>query len=231
MLTDILTGFSRPASDTWGFSSSGTGQFIFNNQGIRLSGADAYQFGPSYNATADTGISRDGAAALIAFGAGAQGDETALIRSANSCRITSTVSLSTSATNVCVFNLPSVAKGWFLSCNFLWQVSAGTSPSISFGVNAQQTPTGTTHIAGTILTTNANNSAPVGQQGSVALSASGGLNVVTASALTTSSTNFQASMFGTILASGTAGTFTITSTGSGSGFMGAILSGSGCTLQ
>jgi hypothetical protein len=227
VLTDTTTGFSRPAANEWGFSSNGTGQFLFSGQGILLNGgADIYQFGPSYNAAADTGISRDGAGGLIAVGAGTTvGDESAFIRSAGPCRITAVTSVVTTGTTLCTFYLPAVAKAWYLSCNFLWGVSAGTSPSISFGVNAQQTPTGTTHMAGSILTNNTNS----GVEGSVSLSSSGALTVVTAS-VGTSATSFQASMFGTLLASSTAGTFTVTATGTGTGFTGAISSG-GCVLQ
>lgn len=229
VLTDTLTGFSRPGTDAWGFSSNGAGQFIFGNQGIRLNGAsDTYQFGPSYNAAADTGISRAGAAALIAFGAGAQGDETALIRSANPCRITSAIAFSTSGTafTICTFNLPAVAKVWFLSCNFIWQISAGTGTSIAFGVNPSQTPTVSTHVAGSILTSNTNS----GVENVVVLSSAGALNVVN-TAITASATLFQASMFGTISASGSSGTLAITATGTGTGLTGGISSGSGCTLQ
>jgi len=75
----------------------------------------------------------------------------------NSCRVTAgDITLSTSATNICSFSLPAVAKPWAWQCQIPWAVTAGTTPTLSIGVNASQTPTGTTNASAEIKTTNTN---------------------------------------------------------------------------
>jgi fibronectin-binding autotransporter adhesin len=144
----------------------------------------------------------------------------------NVTRVTSDITLSTSATNIASFTLPALAKAWAFRADIMWVVSAGTTPTLSIGVNLSQTPTGTTNGAGNILTSNAD----VGVDGSSPISASGATNLVTTGTLTPAGTVFQASCFGTILASATAGTFAITMTGTGSGFAGVAKAGTACYL-
>lgn len=151
---------------------------------------------------------------------------TELIRGLNSCRVTGDITLSTSATNVCSFSLPASALGWAWHCDILWTVTAGTTPTIAIGVNASQTPTGTTNGYAQIKTTNAN----VATEGTAAISASGAINLLTSPTLTVSATVFSADSSGTLLASGTAGTFAITMTGTGASFAGKAKAGTACYL-
>jgi hypothetical protein len=173
----------------------------------------------------DTGQSRI-AQGVWGFGNQTQGDESALIRSGMPCRITTAVTLSTSATNICSWSLPAVAKTWAWRCDVRWAVTAGTTPTISFGMNASQTPTSETG-SGSILTTNTGTST----QSSATSTSSGSQNIITSPTLTTSATLFQASTFGTVQASATAGTFALNATGAGASFAGTIGVGSVCTLQ
>jgi len=78
-------------------------------------------------------------------------------------------------------------------------------------VNYTQTPTGASGMMGEILTTNTG----TGTQAWVALSATGATNLLTTAAYTPSASINQASISGTLLASATAGTFTITMTAAG----------------
>jgi hypothetical protein len=226
------TGIWSSAANTLVWQSTGNNVAAFLSTGFGI--ANTRVFGVSStnaaNGALTLGFSAQGSGAgtqVMALGNGTAADETGLLRSANICRISADVTLSTSATNICSFTLPNVTKVWAVKCNIGWAVTAGTTPTIAFGVNASQTPAGTTNIFGNILTTNAN----VGTEGSAALSASGAVNVLTSPTLTTSATLFQATLFGTLNASATTGTFAITSTGTGASFAGAVKAGSTCELN
>jgi len=196
---------------------------ISNVTGLTLNVGDWFGWGAIPGGTNDTTIARP-AAKVIQFGA--SGDDTALIRDGNIKRLTTDTALATSATNVFQWSLPASAKPWAFRADIIWSVTAGTTPTLSIGVNASQTPTGTTNAAASILTTNAD----VGTEGTAAISASGAINVLTTGTLTPSGTLFQAQIFGTLLASGTAGTFSITMTGTGAGFAGTASAGSFATI-
>jgi hypothetical protein len=178
--------------------------------------------GPSLGVL-DVAFSRP-APGLMALGNGTASDETALFRSGNACRITADVTLSTSATNICSYSLPAVAKAWAWQCEFIYAVTAGTTPTLSVGVNASQTPTGTTNGTVNIYTSNTD----VGVQGSAPISTSGATNLGTTGTLTPAATIFQGNSYGTLLAPGTAGTFAITMTGTGASFAGVVKAGSTC---
>lgn len=164
---------------------------------------------------------------MWAAGNGTAADDSALLRW-GICRVTTDVTLSTSATTFCNFsNLPNVAKSWALTCDVSWSVTAGTTPTIAFGVNPSQTPTGATNITGEIKTTNTNTAT----ENTVSLSASGALNIITSPTLTTAATIFSGHIYGTVLASATAGSFAVTATGTGTSFAGVVRAGTVCELR
>ena len=151
---------------------------------------------------------------------------TEFFRPINACRLTTDTALSTSATNICSFSLPASALGWAWQCDILWNVTAGTTPTIAIGVNPSQTPTATTNGYAEIKTSNAN----AATEGTAAISASGATSLLTSGTLTPAATIFSATTFGTIAASGTAGTFAITMTGTGASFAGNAKAGTACYL-
>jgi len=210
------------------FITSGSVGLGVGANGIFTLNSNAFYF--TRSGSREAGIDDESAATgsiVLGAGSSSNGNEGALLRSANICRLQADVTLSTSATNVCSFSLPAVAKTWYFTCTLPWSVTAGTTPTISFGVNASQTPNVTTNVYGEIKTTNTNTAT----EASAALSASGAVNVITSPTLTTSSTVFMASMSGTLGASATAGTFAITATGTGASFAGGVRNGGGCVLQ
>jgi hypothetical protein len=224
------TGLWSPSAAVLAWQSTGNNVADFVNNGIEIANTRAFLASSTNagNGAVTLGISPVGSGAgtqAWALGNGTVGDDTALTRW-GTCRISSDVTLSTSATSICAFTLPNVSKVWALECHIGWAVTAGTTPTLSFGVNASQTPAGSTQIFGEILTTNTNTAT----QASATLSASGALNVITSPTLTTAATLFQASLFGTINANATSGTFTVAATGAGASFAGAVKAGSTCSL-
>ncbi len=191
-------------------------------------GASSLSLGASVAAT-DAGVSRS-AAGVTAIGNGTAGDETGYVRSANTCAVTSDISLPVGVTTtVCQFsNLPASAKNWALHCYLPWIMSSGTGTnSISIGVNASQIPTARTEFAGVIYSTT--NTAPVNAV--VPVSTSGAKNILTITPVTPSSMVFPAYLDGSIAASATAGTFSVTMTASGTTVTAATTSGAYCELK
>lgn len=176
-------------------------------------------------ANQDTAFSRK-AAGVVATDTTTAGNEAGLFRpGAGSCRVNSAITGSTSATNVCSWSLPALSLIWAFQCEILWQVSAGTTPTISFGINASQAPTTETALS-SILTTNTGTQT----NGSVTATASGNQNILTSPTLTPAATNFQAKVSGVVQASATAGTFAVTFTLGGTTPTGQITPGSSCLL-
>lgn len=178
-------------------------------------------------AVGDIGWSRQ-AAALAAWGNGAQGNETGLFRSGMPCRITAAITLSTAATTLCTWNLPALAKTWSWDCSGAYSITAGTTPAFGLGMNASQTPTSETGngvissvTAGTTIV-DTNNQATA--------TASGNQSIITGATVTTV-TNAYWNSYGTVQASATAGTFAITGILTGTTPAGTVTVGSECTLN
>jgi hypothetical protein len=191
-------------------------------------GASALAFGASVTST-DAGVSRS-ATRITAIGNGTAGDETGYMRSANTCTITSDITLPVNtATNVCQFsNLPASARNWMVHCYLPWVISAGTGTNtISIGVNASQTPAATTNFGGIIYTTA--NTAPVNAV--TAVTTSGGHNIVASGTITPAATVLPAYLDGAIAASGTAGAFAVTMTAAGTAVTAASKTGAYCELR
>jgi len=226
----LLAPNGSAAAPSYSFSGNSS-MGIYRNAGqlgIEDGGGGTFSLGSNLfviGVNSNTGFTSE-AASTMALGNGTLNDETALLRSANACRVNSDITLSTSATNICSFSLAAIARAWAWQCQIMWAVTAGTTPTIAIGVNPSQTPTGTTNGAASILTTNAD----VGTEGTAPISASGSTTLLTSPTLTTSATVFQAASFGTFLASGTAGTFAINMTGTGAGFAGTAKAGTTCYL-
>jgi hypothetical protein len=226
------TGLYSPSAAVLTWNSTGNNVADFINNGVEVANTRAFLVSSTNagNGSVTLGLSAVGSGAgtqVWAAGNGTVADDTALLRSGSTCRIGADVTLSTSATNICSFTLPNVSKVWAVNCEIGWAVTAGTTPTLAFGVNASQTPAATTNIFAEIKTTNANTAT----EGSAALSASGAVSVLTSPTLTTSATLFQAKLFGTISASATSGTFAVTATGTGASFAGAVKAGSFCYLN
>jgi hypothetical protein len=177
------------------------------------------------NASADTAPVPNN---VVAFDSNGQPEldsgTTVVAMPTNACRITSDITLSTSPTNICSWSLPAAAKSWAWQCQIPWEVTAGTTPTISVGVNASQTPTGTTNASAEIKTSNTNTAT----EKTVALSASGAINVLSTTSTLTQSVVFLSSTSGTLLAPATAGTFAVTMTGGGTSFAGVAKAGATC---
>lgn len=209
------TGFYSAGAGNLEAASSGATIFTFASaSSIRMASGIALGWTASASSdnAADTGLSRS-AADVLAAGNGTAGDESGLIRSANGGKVTGDITLTVNtAITIFSFSLPAVAKAWGWQAVIPWIISAGSGTNtISIGVNYTQTPTGTTGMCGEILTSNAN----AGSQAFVPLSATGATNILTSGTITPGASLFQASCSGTLLASATAGTFTITMTAAG----------------
>jgi hypothetical protein len=202
---------------------------FFGANGIQIGGNKSYALAAANGASGTQGLgisaSNVGVNTSWSFDTSTAGNEAALLRW-NTCKVNADITLSTSATNICSWTLPAVAKTWAYQCQIPWSVTAGTTPTLSIGVNASQTPTGTTNASAEIKTTNTNTAT----EATAALSASGALNVLTSPTLTTAATIFMSSASGTLLASATSGTFAITMTGTGASFAGVARAGATCEL-
>jgi hypothetical protein len=199
------------------------------NGGLEIASTIPINFATNIDDTnGDTTISRD-ASHVIAIGSGGTpptvGDETGFVRDANTCRITSAHTLSTSATIVCSWSLPATAFTWAWNCEIPYTVTAGTSTALTLGMNPSQTPTNVTGYAN-IYSSNAG----AASEGNASATTSGNTNILTGG--TVANGTFLAFTFGTIQASSKAGTFAITATLSGAGGpTGTIPVGGVCTLQ
>lgn len=162
----------------------------------------------------------------FAFGTGAAGNEGALIRW-NTCKPTSNITLSTSATTICTWSLPNVALTWSWECNGIYSITAGTTPTFSLGMNASQTPTSETGSAQ--IDTNGSGSSLVATNATATSASSGNQNILTGASVTTV-TNAQFTTYGTLQPSATAGTFAITGTLGGTTPAGTVNVGTSCTL-
>jgi hypothetical protein len=180
----------------------------------------------------DTGMSRS-AAGVVAVGTSATaGNEAGLFRSGDACRVTADITLPVNtATTVCSWSLPAVAKAWAWQCQIPWVISAGSGTNtLAIIANPSQTPTGTTNGTASIWTTNANNSSQTGSTLTTAISASGATTLLTSTTITPGATVLTSSTSGTLLASATAGTFAIQMTAAGTTATAAAKAGATCFL-
>lgn len=207
--TNILGG-----GPTMAFSALSTGAFMWSSSSTTAQG------------TPDTILSRP-VAGLVSVASTTAGNELGLLRSGNTCSISADIALTVNtATNVCSFALPALAKVWAIHCNLPWTITAGTGTNtMSVGVNASQTPTTTTNITGWVW----NGTTP--GFAATALSASGALNIFTGTTFTPVATIQAATLDGTVAASATAGTFAITMTAAGTTATAAAKSGAYCRLE
>jgi hypothetical protein len=198
-----------------GFSVSNAGTFGFNRTGAR-------ELGIGDESAATGGV-------VMSVDSGTIGNEGGLLRDANVCRITADVSLTVNVANsFCSFSVGGTARGWGVVCNLLWTISAGTGTNtFALGVNPSQTPTGTTNVGATILTTQTGTQT----QGTAAVSASGANTILTSPTYTPAATIQYAQVYGTVLTSATAGTLAVTATANGTTATAAIKAGSQCTLN
>jgi hypothetical protein len=224
---DTTGGMYRTGANSFAFTN-GTNAYIATSSSgvIKVPNAGSLSFTSSATnalGTVDTGISRDSAGVLSVDNV-TIGGNLGLIRDANSCRITSAITLSTSATTVCSYSLPAAARTWAWSCNGTYSITSGTTPTLTVGMNASQTPTSETGNASIYSTLTGTNT-----QGTVTSTSSGNQNILTGAAVTTITNAFWTA-FGTVQASGTAGTFAITATLGGSSPAGTIAIGSSCQI-
>jgi hypothetical protein len=178
--------------------------------------------------TIDTAISRS-AAGVVAVGvSNVAGNEAGLLRDANACRVTADITLPVNtATTVCTWSLPAVAKAWAWQCKIPWAITAGSGTNtLAIIANASQTPTGTTNGSAEIKTTNTNTAT----EAVTAISASGTTTLLTSGTITPAATVFQSSTSGTLLASATAGTFAIQMTAAGTTATAAAKAGATCYI-
>lgn len=205
-----------------GLAANGIGlSFSHNNTVTLQSTAVLVSTNGAESGTMDTGLSRT-AAGVWAMGNGTAADETGLLRW-NTCKITTAVTLSTSATTICSWSLPAVAKTWSWQCSGIYSLTAGTTPTFILGMNPSQAPTSETGSA-SILSTLTGTST----QATVTATASGNTNILTGA--TNTQANAQFTTFGTIQASATAGTFAITGTMGGTTPAGTVNVGTTCQL-
>jgi hypothetical protein len=249
-ISNILAGPNgAAATPTYGFTGCATcgmyqtGSFLalnsLNNLALQVGGNTAINVFGSAGTTGNTFTNGSGggsdsgffriAAGVFTMGTATGGDETGLLRTANTCRITADVSLTVNTANsFCSFSLPAVAKAWAFRCDIQWAITAGSGTNtFALGVNASQTPTGTTNAEGQVYT------ATTGTQtmASAAIGASGAINVLTGATYSPVATVQAAKISGTLLASGTAGTFAITAAANGTTATAAVKAGSACWLN
>ncbi|HUD64666.1 MAG TPA: hypothetical protein VMQ17_08815 [Candidatus Sulfotelmatobacter sp.] len=176
----------------------------------------------------DTGMDRP-TGGLLQENAGTPGTEGGLLRPGfDSCRVTADITLPVNtATTVCSWSLPALAKAWAWQCEIPWVISAGTGTNtLAIIANASQTPTAATNGFAEILTTNTGTAT----EATTAISASGATTLLTSGTITPAATVFSARTSGTVLASGTAGTFAIQMTAAGTTATAAAKAGATCLL-
>jgi hypothetical protein len=223
-------GMWLDSSNGVAFSDSGTERFVTVSNALKLNNNEILNWAASSlpGGSADVGFSRQGVN-MLALGNATANDETGLLRSGNTCRITADVSLTVNVANsFCSFTLPAVAKAWAFRCDVQWAITAGSgTTTFALGVNPSQTPTGTTNGEAQVYT------ATSGTQtmGSTAISASGATVILTGATYTPAATVQLAKISGTLLASGTGGTFAIQATANGTTATAAVKAGSACWLN
>ena len=141
-------------------------------------------------------------------------------------RVTSAVAFTTSVQVIASWSLPATARTYGLNCNIFWSVSAGTVPTVLFGINSSHTPSSASNIAGEVTVSNAGTKT----EAVTTVSALGATTIITSPALTPSATLFQATLSGTINYPALAGVFQVTVNGTGV-TTGAVAAGTTCTLQ
>lgn len=147
---------------------------------------------------------------------------TGIVTTGNTCRVTSVITLSTSATTICSWIIPANAVlAW--QCSIPYTITAGTLPTFALGMNAAQAPVSETAY-GFIVTSNGGGFV----SGSMTSTAAGLINILTGGTVTNST--FQATTFGVIKGSATSGTFSITGTLTGTVPAGTVPVGGVCTL-
>jgi hypothetical protein len=222
------------ANSTLAFSQGATEKMALFSSLLALSGNVGLQWtigNNNPNLAANVGLAPITVAAsnTIGVGNGTIGTESGFVRSANSCALSSDTTLTVNtAITICSFTLPAVTKVWIIQCQLPWVISAGTGTNtISIGVNASQTPAGTTNLSGIIYTATAGTSI----NAVAVLSASGAVNVLTSGTITPGATVFPASLYGTLNASATAGTFAVTMTAAGTTATALSKAGAYCRLE
>jgi hypothetical protein len=192
---------------------------------VSTSGRFGFSSTSAVSGAKDIALYRMGAG-VTAFSSGGNSDQNGMLYgSGNVCKTTSAITLSTSATTVCLWTLPAVAKTWAFTCFIGYKLSAGTAPTFTLAMNASQTPTNETGFAN-IYSTNTGTST----QNSMSSTSSGTQNILTGGAVTTGTT-YQATAFGTIQASATNGTFAIQALIGGQSSAGTVTVGSTCILN
>lgn len=229
--SDPTTGIYKRAAGQIGFTQSGNFIARTGATGVSVASAMGFLFCPDTTCTTspDSGLSRTGVN-TVALGNGTPADESGLLRSANTCRITADVSLTVNTANsFCSFSLPAVAKAWAFRCDVMWAITAGSGTNtFALGVNPSQAPTGTTNAEAQIYTAGP---ATTATMAAAAIGASGAINVLTGATYTPGATVQLAKISGTVLASGTAGTFAITAAANGTTATAAVKAGSACWLN
>jgi hypothetical protein len=216
--------------NTAGPSVVTNGTQVFNFVGSNLQARSVGVFGFANGASdagLDTGWSRI-APNVSAMGNGTQGDESALVRAGDACRVTADITLPVNtATTICSWSLPLAAKAWAWQCQIPWVISAGTGTNtLAIIANPSQTPTGTTNGSAEIKTTNTNTAT----EATTAISASGATTLLTSGTITPNAATFMSSTSGTLLASGNSGTFAIQMTAAGTTATAAAKAGATCWL-
>ena len=196
------TGFFLPSQGpTWDVSNSAI--LTFGNTGAVVGSGGSWQWTSSTSiGTVDTGFSRD-AAGVVSVDGSAIDNSSGLLRSANACRITSAITLSTSVTALCTWNLPAAVRTWAWTCTIPYSVTAGTAVTLSLYMDASQAPSNETGYA-SIFNSNAGGST----QGTHNYSTSGS-NLIFTGPTTGTNGTFLSMTSGTIQASATLGTFAI----------------------
>lgn len=146
-----------------------------------------------------------------------------VIPTSSVCRITTAITLSTSATNVCSWSI-AASTTYVWTCNFAYTITAGTLPTVAIGMSASVAPTSETGYAN-IITSNSSGGAV---SGNATATASGNQNIKTGGSVTTGT--YPVVTFGVIQGSATAGTFAITALLGGTTPVGTIPVGGSCTL-
>lgn len=212
--------FAASSTGEFGIANVGTGFFLPLGNGIGWT-TGTLSAGLGTNITTNT-------SGLVEFNSTTSSNEAALTRSANPCRVTADITLPVNtATTVCTWTLPAVAKAWAWQCQIPWIISAGTGTNtLAIVANPSQTPTAATNGSAEIKTTNAN----AATEATTVISASGGTTILTSGTITPAATVFMSSTSGTLLASATAGTFAIQMTAAGTTATAAAKAGATCIL-
>jgi len=155
--TAALPGLAFEGATTSGFYYTGSGSvpavatngaasFAFTGGGqVTSSGLFKWSSNGTITTAADTGLSRDSVAAVVAVGSGAQGSEAGFLRDAKPCRITAAVTLTTTTT-ICTWTLPAAAIPWGYQCMGMYQTNT-SSITLLLGTQFANAPTVSTHEA------------------------------------------------------------------------------------